>query len=681
MAKDLTTLKRLEIPFFEGVNTQVSDHLAKKQELRYAENARSKIIGILEKREGTRRLGNALVSSANLGLFNFPNTTGTSIYRISTVSGTTRLYYLNNSAAWTALTGNGTGLTAAQHDTTLAESNAFLVNGTDANFYIGPNGTAVYTSADLGSSTTQFDVTNPAGDTHRYTFDGTGTDPAITTNINAGDIVHITGSNLTAANRGSFTVNAVDTDYFEVTNASGVVESNKTLGTGVLRVSNHLTNSPVATRIKFYKDRLYLGNYKVGSTQYKTGIMFSSKPLGIAALVDGDHDQPVTALKVTDTKYIYSDDVLDVYRGGTLIGTIIVTAKDSTTNTLTIDSFTTNIKSSDELWVAGTYTGKRIFRWVENPQSGENVKQFDTFKTSGDPDNAITMLEDVGDVLMIGNNNSLASWNDYSLTEHNMGIGCASKQGYIKNIGTLFFVHYSGVYATVGGLPKLISSKVEEYFTGATKAGIEACAAGKKGKSVFFAIGTVILYNPDGTTKKTLSNVVLEYDLRKENWYVHTGIPADQFATYIASSDPDRLQFTNTTGNFEVHEFLLDPSLNSGLFDDDDVEIPFVAGTPNLYLSKNFEQSFYPRYIIIESDAGNDIKVFISLNGKPEYQIKETARKGVSLLRITPRTEDEREAKCRTIAITLKEYSKRRCRIKRVTLLYEDAKEDPSNNR
>lgn len=85
----------------------------------------------------------------------------------------------------------------------------------------------------IGDSTTQFDVTNPSGTTFRYTWDSTGTNPNITSsNPNVGDAVSIIGTNLAAGNQGVFIVTGSGTNYFEVTNASGVVESNKTISTG-----------------------------------------------------------------------------------------------------------------------------------------------------------------------------------------------------------------------------------------------------------------------------------------------------------------------------------------------------------------------------------------------------------------------------------------------------------------
>lgn len=581
MAKQLGDYKRKDLQWFEGVNNSVSSHLASPNELRYAENVRSKTIGTIEKREGYRRLGSiAPVATANYGIFNFPNTTGKSFYRVSTIAGpTTSIYYLANDDNWTALTGGGTGLTAVQCSTTIAEGICFFVNGTDANRYIAANGTTVTTSS-------------------------------------------------TAA--------------------------------------GHLYNSPVANKIKYFKEKLYLADYTVGSKRYKNGIMFSSVPLGIVSLVDGDHDSGVTTVNVTDTKYIQSSDTIQVYRSGSLITTLTVTAK--TQSTLTVNATGAALLSADELWVNGTYSAQRIFRWVENPQSGVDVKLYDTFAISGDPDNQINMLEDIGNYLIIGNNNSFALWNGINLQEFNLGVGCVSTNGYVKNSGSLFFVHYNGIYETTGGMPKLISEKVNEYFSGATKAGLEASAAGKKGKSVFFSIGTVTLYNVDGSTKKTLSNVVLEFDMRKQNWYVHTGIAAKQFATYISSSDPDRLEFMNSS-DFKIYEFLKER-------DDNKSEIPCNAETNDLYLSSKFEKFFYPRYLILQLEAGNTVHVLVSLDGKPFFELKETASKGCTIIKITPRSEDEKESRCRRIAIALRETSKGVCKAARLSVLYEDADEE-----
>lgn len=100
-----------------------------------------------------------------------------------------------------------------------------------------------YATQDIGASNTRFDITNPSGTTFRYTYDGTGTDPGIdSTTVPAGSTVMLWGTGMATGNEGVFTVTNSGTNFFEVTNASGVAETNKTLGSnGVLQVA------PVAT--------------------------------------------------------------------------------------------------------------------------------------------------------------------------------------------------------------------------------------------------------------------------------------------------------------------------------------------------------------------------------------------------------------------------------------------------
>ena len=93
-----------------------------------------------------------------------------------------------------------------------------------------------------GDSTTQFDITNPTGTTYRYTYDGTGTDPLITAlTFPIGDVLEIVVDNFNVANTGTFTITGSGANYFEITNASGVAETNKTLGAGYIKISGTTT--------------------------------------------------------------------------------------------------------------------------------------------------------------------------------------------------------------------------------------------------------------------------------------------------------------------------------------------------------------------------------------------------------------------------------------------------------
>lgn len=81
-----------------------------------------------------------------------------------------------------------------------------------------------------GDSTTQFDITNPGGTTFRYTYNGTGTNPTInSTTFPVGLKIFITNTSMNNSNEGYFVITGSGNNYFEVTNASGIVETNKTL--------------------------------------------------------------------------------------------------------------------------------------------------------------------------------------------------------------------------------------------------------------------------------------------------------------------------------------------------------------------------------------------------------------------------------------------------------------------
>lgn len=112
---------------------------------------------------------------------------------------------------------------------------------------------SVYSTADadLGSSTTRFDITNPAGTTFRYTFDGTGTDPNFSlANNPVGSTIVFDAQNFSAGNNGVFVVTGAGANYVEVTNASGVAENDKTIGTGSVRKGQVFTKLPSATIIE-----------------------------------------------------------------------------------------------------------------------------------------------------------------------------------------------------------------------------------------------------------------------------------------------------------------------------------------------------------------------------------------------------------------------------------------------
>lgn len=98
----------------------------------------------------------------------------------------------------------------------------------------------VYHNYLYGDSTTRIDITNPAGTTFRYTWDDTGKDPGWSSStITAGvTVLTFAAQNFNAGNNGTFTVTAAGPKWVEVTNASGVAENDKTIGTGNIRLGS-----------------------------------------------------------------------------------------------------------------------------------------------------------------------------------------------------------------------------------------------------------------------------------------------------------------------------------------------------------------------------------------------------------------------------------------------------------
>jgi len=577
--------ERFPVQYFDGINSTVQPTLAKRTEIYHAENARSPKIGVLEKRQGQVVKGTTtgdaeFVSTANSGMFYFDSAVNNkNVYRVSTVSGVTSIYALNNSDQWGILAdADAQGLNAAQIDTANVDGQMFIVNGVDANRYIDSDGVTVLDSGDTGN----------------------------------------------------------------------------------------LFNSPSARKIAYYKNRIHLADFTKSSVRYPTTIVRSSYPLGVIALVDGDHPAGVTDVRITDAKYFYADsgvNTYDIYRGGTFIETITVSAVNETSVTVTATS--NAILSSDEVWIAGTFTRAKQFRWVNNPSTtGLNVKQYDTFKMSGGDNSPITLFDTIGNILMIGNKNNLATWDDYTLTNLDLGIGCASDRGHTKLLGTLYFIDYSGIYGTTGGLPTLLSRKVERYIQGATKAGIEASVAGIKGLSVFFTIGDVTLYNEDGSLDKVLSKVALEYSVADQNWYVHTNVNYSDLLNFTDENGVEQLWGTANVQNYAVASFL-EGNTDFGS------EIFMRVDTQEIQLMKEFETYASPMEVITEVDRGSQLQCFVSMDRARFYELEGTATKGVSTLKFSKEKKShEKPPYCRRIKLSYRDASKQLCRITQFAINY-----------
>ena len=211
---------------------------------------------------------------------------------------------------------------------TIAKNVVTGEDGEDVGLYKGRLYYTYNHTNSVGSSTTQFDITNPSGTTFRYTYDTTGTDPAITAvTFPAGSQVTVNIANASAGNNGTFTITASAANYFEVDNPAGVAEVNKTIGAGSLVV---LAGD--------------IGKYDLVSTFDDD--WGSTVPSGMGSLVGGVPHQIIVG--GNDTMYISNGRYVTSYDGTTLIPQ----ALDLPTGAI-IQSITW---ISDRLWIAANRT-------------------------------------------------------------------------------------------------------------------------------------------------------------------------------------------------------------------------------------------------------------------------------------------------------------------------------------
>lgn len=223
----------------------------------YLKNISQDEFGALQKDGGYTIYGTMQAGSGGTQLFNYVKVDGTN--KLIAITGTD-------------LQG-ATGTTWANIDTSefTAGKQASEANFLDRLYLATDDKNLVYTDGSsvldftlvsqgntytLGDSTTQFDITNPAGTTWRYTYDGTGTDPLLSTYITVGDTVVIAAQNFNANNNETATVTAVTSTYFEITSAAGTAETNKTIGTGSIKVWGTVRGKYLAVM----EDIMFLGH-------------------------------------------------------------------------------------------------------------------------------------------------------------------------------------------------------------------------------------------------------------------------------------------------------------------------------------------------------------------------------------------------------------------------------------
>lgn len=494
-------------------------------------------------------------------------------------------------------------------------------------------------------------------------------------------------ADITSTDSNNFSITEADGNLFFVNGsaANTYIQSDGTTVIDETSPTGHLYNSPKQARvINYFKDKLYAGNYwnSAGTVQFPRSIQMSSFPVGLLCLVDGDHAYdgvtPTTVINVTDTKYIYdianpNEDTLDIMRGGTLIATVKVDSKTTSTITLTgATGLTVNLNSADEIWVSGTYAGERQWRWANNA-SGQDDIRYDTFRVGAEQRGEITAMINVGDNMLIFMPEAYSVWNNVSLMNGDFGVGCISRQGCVKALGAAYFLSWKGIYRTNGGTPELISTPVRRYLWAASKTNMENAIMSVQGESILCYLGSVDIANDDGSIEKTIEHLMLEYDIRQENWYIHSLSEAiTNMANCAVDDDYDVLLIAGDSPNHNIFKFF------SGETDGSDLDpVYFRVDTPWLFPNSVKDRYIHPLSISAHILRGGPLKVFVSFDGDEFRELGGELKKGISTVFFD--NKDEEMQRCRKLKLSFRSMANKQIRLGWVALDYAESLEQKIN--
>lgn len=341
--------------------------------------------------------------------------------------------------------------------------------------------TSVIYKIRVGVSTTQFDITNPSGTTFRYTYDGTGTDPGISaTSIINGTGIQISAQNFNSANNGTFTITGIGANYFEITNASGVAENNKTIGTG--EIVTWITTQT--------------GNTASAIPVFASFILSTFRVNGKDAMARANNSLSWTTAS-TDTNCLA---VANIPKYICVWQDRVYALNDQKTSSFANPS--------------------RIY-WSSLPSSSGAITwtpSTDYADINPDDNDEITWGEPFGPVMLIFKEKSIFRWT-FGQTESDPVPGTqGTPQGLTvkQTNGICFFANKYGVWALTNayGIPQLISKKVQSFIDAIPTLANMRAEVDQDHYKLY--IGNVTVDNT------TYSNCMLVYTISRESWHIET---------------------------------------------------------------------------------------------------------------------------------------------------------------
>lgn len=139
------------------------------------------------------------------------------------------------------------------------------------------------------------------------------------------------------------------------------------------------------------------------------------------------------------------------------------------------------------------------------------------FDVETDDGDVITALGKNSNRLLIFKENSLHTWNNYSVVTVSDNVGTSSQRSVVNVRGSTIFLNSDGFWLYDGSNLTLISKAIELFLDGMTATNYASAVAWRKGTHYLCFIGNL----SNAPEDISLNNVVVDYDVAANTWVLH----------------------------------------------------------------------------------------------------------------------------------------------------------------
>jgi len=200
----------------------------------------------------------------------------------------------------------------------------------------------------------------------------------------------------------------------------------------------------------------------------------------------------------------------------------------------------------DQVIVAGVSGAPDTLQISSIPTSGAISWTSGNRSITVDPDSNgnITGIGKIAGLLIVFKDDAMYRWNNRA-TEPDalIDVGCSSHESIAVGGNLMFFFNEQGVWATQGGYPLFISSRIQKWVDAVSASNRDDVTGHCDGKHYWCSVGDVTLKGV------TYSNVVFKYSLQMKSWAVLSYATRPLFFAKYRSSGSDLVIYGDASSN------------------------------------------------------------------------------------------------------------------------------------